>query len=74
MALPIEARQELESFLAKWSPNIGELVEEIKSLVSPLAWENAIQDDCELYYARLSDDTKREILLQWAEELGYKVY
>lgn len=73
MALPTEARQELENFFAKWSPEIDEIVEEIKSLVSPLAWENAIQDDCQLYNDRLSDETKRELLLQWAEELGYEV-
>jgi hypothetical protein len=74
MALPTEARQELENFLAKWSPEIGELLEEIKSLVSPLAWENAIQNDCQLYNDRLNYEAKRELLLQWAEELGYKVH
>ena len=28
MTLPKEARQELEDFFAKWSPEVGELVEE----------------------------------------------
>lgn len=74
MTLPQEARQELEDFFTKWSPEVGELLEEIKSLVSPLAWENAIQDDCQFYNDHLNYETKRELLLQWAEELGYKVY
>lgn len=74
MPLPTEARQELEEFFVKWSPEVGEFLEEIKSLVSPLAWENAIQDDCQLYNDRLNHETKRELLLQWAEELGYKVH
>lgn len=73
MELSPPARQELKEFLQKWSPDVDGLVKELKALVPPVAWANAIQDDCEEYLGRLRDETKRELLLNWAEELGYQV-